>query len=70
MTYGIQTYIANLSMYMAQQSLASELSVRLLDKVMETAQTASETLVEDLLQTFSLPTPNAGEIGYLLDTYA
>ncbi len=65
---GIEAYIAGLSMNMAQANLATQVSTKMLGKLLDADRQSGAELANDIA---NLPPPaGVGEIGGLLDIMA
>lgn len=67
MSVGIEGYIANLSMQMAQANVQNALGVKMVKSVLDSTEQNALQFVEALSE---MPAPAFGEIGGLLDVRA
>ena len=63
----MESSIARLSMHMAQANAANEISIKMLDKMLEADMQAGMQLVSVMA---GMPAPGVGETGGLLDVRA
>ncbi|MGN0597898.1 MAG: YjfB family protein [Ruminiclostridium sp.] len=67
MSVGIEGYIANLSMQMAQANVQNAMGVKMVKSVLDSTEQNALQFVEALSE---MPAPAVGEIGGLLDVRA